>query len=326
MANELSLLDAGNNLPAHLQGVQTKAMTALLSGVGVGGNRIGLKGSRFRLVVSGNEEAVLDENYLDVIFLSAAPAVSRQYYEGTYKAGEKKAPTCYSADGIVPAEDVKNKQANKCAICPQNVKGSKMADGQAYKACGYFRRVVVMLAGDPDMRVFKLDVKSQGLFDEGNAKAKGLNAYLKALQTRGVDAGLVVTRLTFDTDSSTPKLLFTPARYVTAEEVRAVRELSDSEEVAQNALVSMATIDLSHETGGEEEAEEPAQEAVPAPAQKPATPAAPKPAVKPTAPPAKPKPAPAPVVEDIPVEEPTQAPVEVASNSELDDILSELDL
>lgn len=265
MAQELDLFSNNMSLPAHLQGVDTGVTKALVAGMFTGGNRIGLKASRFRLIVNGIEEGVIEENYLDLIFLSAAPAVSRVFYSGAYKPGENTPPTCYSADGIVPNDDVKQKQNDKCATCPQNVKGSKIDNGNKYKACGYFRRGVVMLAGDvDDRRVFKLDIKSQSLFGESTATAKSFNDYVKVLETRGVDAGQVVTRVTFDIEASVPKLLFKPQRYIDPDELEAVKELVVSDEVRRVAEVNMGTLDVSGEepTGGDEPQQQ--QQEVPA--------------------------------------------------------------
>lgn len=280
MGNEMMVL-GGSNLPAHLQGTNFGVTTDLMQGMYTGGNRIGLKGSRFRLVVAGIEEGVFEENYLDVIILGAAPAVSRVYYADSYKAGENAPPSCYSADGQTPADDVKQKQASKCMTCPMNAKGSKIVDGQQFKACGYFRRVVLMLAGDTEARmVYKLDVKSQGLFGDSLQNEKNLNDYIKMVNTRGVDLGSLVTRIKFDTNSSVPKLLFSPNRYISVEEMDAVSSLVRSEEVIALKTVSMSTLDTSTEepTSGdvveqEQAYEEPAPEPAPTPkpqAQRPA--------------------------------------------------------
>ena len=285
--NELMIAQDGPmSLPAHLQGIDVGVSKALLAGMYTGGNRIGLKGSRFRLVVAGIEEGVFEENYLDTIFLSAAPAVSRVFYKEAYKQGTNAAPVCYSPDGIAPPLDVPQRQSDKCATCPQNVKGSKIQDGNKYKACGYFRRVVVMLGGDTiERRVYKLDVKAQGLFGENTANAKNLNDYIKSLETRGMDVGHVITRISFDTNSSVPKLLFKPFRYITPDELEAVRALVVSDEVKNMSEVSMTTLDLSHEesadTGAVQEAAQEAPQAAPvqaAPVQQPAPVAAPRPA------------------------------------------------
>lgn len=286
MSNDIALFMGGTaQLPAHLSGVSTGVSEALKAGIFAGGNRISVKGNRFRLIVNGKEEAVFEENYLDVIILGAAPAVSRTYYAKQYVAGENAAPDCYSADGVEPAKDVKNKQADKCALCPMNVRGSKSEGGNKYKACGYFRRLVVMLGGDTEVRsVYKLDIKSQSLWGEGkkvnNMDAYGLNEFIKAVDNRGIDIGMVVTRLSFDTDSSTPKLLFRPSRFVTPEELAAVQDLVGSDEVKKLTEVTMATVDSSgEESGRTPEGQQEAEEAAPAP--KP-TPTAQKPMQRPT--------------------------------------------
>lgn len=270
MSNDLLITGNGPmQLPAYLAGNNNGVTTNLMEGMYTGGNRIGLKGSRFRLVVSGVEEGVIQEAYLDTIFLGAAPAVSRVYYEGSYKPGENVPPTCYSADGITPAADVKQKQSDKCMTCPMNAVGSKIVDGKKHKACGYFRRSVVMLAGDTDQRtVFKLDLKSQSLWGDSGANEKNFTDYVKMLATRGVDAGNVVTRISFDTDASVPKLLFKAARFVTEEEAAVVNDLVHSVEVQALKEVSMSTLDVSNEeptSGDREEAPEPAPERTPAP-------------------------------------------------------------
>jgi len=338
MSNDLVL--QSSNLPAYLTGVDTGVMGELLAGMFVGGNRIGLKGNRFRLIVNGKEEGVFEENYLDLIVLGAAPAVSRMYYEGTYKQGDSAAPSCYSADGITPAADVKNKQSDKCMTCPQNVKGSKIADGNMYKACGYFRRLVVMLAGDiDDKRVFKLEVRAQGLFGESSTdgKKQNLNDYIKMVSNRGIDVAMLATRISFDLNSSTPKLMFEPNRYITQEELDVVRELVASDEVKNLKQVTMATVDLSHEiqedaTGAVEAAPveaAPQQTQRPAP-QRPAAPAAQAPKPQTAAPVQTQRPAPAqtqrPAAAATPVvRQNVPMPTEVGSTADLEAILDGLD-
>lgn len=337
MSNDLIINENGPmKLPAHLANKNFGVTTDLVQGMYTGGNRIGLKGSRFRLVVNGIEEGVIPEPYLDVIILGAANAVSRVYYAGTYKAGENSAPDCYSADGIVPADDVKNKQADKCATCPQNVKGSKIVDGNKFKACSYFRRLAVMLAGDVEARrVFRLDVKAQGLFGEGTPNEKNLNDYIKMVSTRGIDAGALVTRISFDLDSSVPKLMFKAVRFITEEEMEAVTALVTSDEVNAVKTVSMATIDHSTEEPTSGDAPEPAP--TPQRAAAPPTPQRPQQATKPqTAAPAPVQRPQAPqrpqttVQDNVAVPGKVQAAAkpavqEVASNAELDEILAGLE-
>lgn len=367
VVNQNDLMIAGDgpmSLPAHLQGVSTGVSDALRKGMFTGGNRIGLKNSRFRLIVSGIEEGIIEENYLDTILLNAAPAVSRVFYGGAYKQGENVPPTCYSADGIAPPLDIPQRQSDKCLTCPQNVKGSKIQDGNKYKACGFFRRLVLMLAGDvDDRRVFKLDAKSGSLWGDNTASAKNLNDYIKSLDSRGVDVGHVVTRMAFNLEASVPVLVFRPFRYITPEELNAVTALVTSDEVLRLAEVSYTTLDTSGEepttelpaAQTQQEAPQQAQQQTATPvAQTAQTPARPQTVQRPQ--PVQ-RPAPtvqraAPVVEEVPQQTvqqtvqqvqrpqtaqpvqqavqrtaPAAAPavVEVAGNDELADILNDLD-
>lgn len=293
MSNEMILLNtnAPLNLPAHLQGQNLGVTAGILATLGAGGNRIGLKGSRFRIVVNGKEESVLEENYLDVIIVGVLPHISRMYYEGEYdQSGQTKAkPTCFSEAGDAPPADLPTKQSDKCDTCQWNVKGSKVVGNVKMKACGFFQRLVVMLANDPDRRLFKLDIKSQGIFGDSHANVNKYNIrdYGKLLGNRGIDACTVVTRVSFDIESSVPKLLFTPAAFVDPASFEAVKEAVIGEEVKNLLKITMATVDLS----GEEDA--PAQEEpVTPPAQQTQAPVQQAPVqTQQTAPPAPPAPA-----------------------------------
>jgi hypothetical protein len=302
-----------SNLPAHLQGLGLGVSQSLMAAIGDQLNRIGLKGSRFRQIINGQEVGVFEENYLDVIIVGVVPSVSRIYYAGKFsQKGDNDPPTCYSVDNVAPPIDLPTRQSDACATCRWNVKGSKIADdGSETKACGYFRRVVVMLPGDNSL--YRLDVKAQGLFGDDNEKLNkySLNGYAKFLNTRGVDASVLVTRLSFDTNNSVPKLFFSPNRWIGEEEVAQVQELTKGNDLAQYLEVKFKTIDLSKETAAEEaEADVPAA-AAPNVTRQAAPQAAPKPAVqaaKPTPAPARTVPAPA----AKPAPAPAQRPVAAA--------------
>lgn len=252
--SELVLFDpnasSSANLPAHLQGLGLGTTQSLMAIIGDQLNRIGLKGCRFRQFVAGNEVGIWEENFLDVIIVAVVPTLSRIYYAGKFKqSGDNDPPTCYSPDNVAPPLDLATRQSDACATCPQNIKGSKVTDeGMETKACGYFRRLVVMLPGDPTL--YRIDVKAQGLFGDSHDKLNkySLNDYAKFLNARGVDASLLVTRLTFDTDISTPKLLFSPTRYITQEEAADVQSFVNSKTLEDYLAISFKTIDLSKET------------------------------------------------------------------------------
>jgi hypothetical protein len=292
MSNEMMLIqgDGPLALPAHLQGLTGLGVgKSLMAAIGDTRNRIGLKGNRFRQVINGQEVGVWDENYLDVIIVGVVPTLSRIWYEGKYKAGGDNAPpSCYSVDNVTPAADVMNPPSVTCAQCPKNIKGSRIGDdGHEGKACAYFRRMAVMLPGDSTL--YYIDVKAMGLFGESNKQLNqfSMNDYAKFLETRGVDASLVITRLSFDTDSSVPKLLFKPYGYIDEFDAANITAISETNEIQEYLTINMKTVDISKEVSadaGEDVAEPEAATPAPAPvAARPAPQTAPRPAPATTA-------------------------------------------
>ncbi len=274
MSNELMLnLNQPTNLPAYLLGGSGVNVSGqLMASIGDSRNRIGLKGSRFRQILNGKEEGVFDENYLDIILVGAVPTVSRVYYAQKFNSAsgaKQKSPACYAVDtNDGPPPDVQHPQSSKCEICPQNVKGSAISEsGQKTRACGFFRRIAFFLAGDMTGTLYYCDIKSMGLFGESNKALNkfNLNDYAKALKSHGVDASQVVTRISFDTDQSVPKLLFQPLRVITVEEKAVITKLVDGNEITDYTTINMSTVDISgEESAVEEDVAAPAAPAAPA--------------------------------------------------------------
>ena len=238
-------------LPSYLTSGTDGATNALNAGLGgESRNRIGLKGSRFRLVQGGVEVAIKDEPYLDVIILAANAAISRTFYMGKYDPSKKDKPACYSPDGVAPAKDAQAAQSAKCATCKQNEKGSVIRDdGSKGRACAFSKRIAVTLAGDKDQEIYQLDVKAMSLFGDG-VPSKGLytlSEYAKLLASRGARAEGLVTRISFDTEESVPKLYFTPQAFLPEVEFNVMAKLAKSDEVKKLITVDSQSIDLSNE-------------------------------------------------------------------------------
>ena len=232
------------NIPSYAQGE---------SGLGdLGGEsfpRLTFKSSRFR-VKKGADEQVLEDFALDVIILAANPTVSRVYYEGAYSEDSTgQRPTCASADGEVPLPTVSQPQSNACATCPMNQKGSQISDdGGKRKACGYFHRIVLRLVKYPDLGELACEIKAMSLFGESYPDVNKLNfrMYAERLNSHQTMAHAVITQMTFDVDSSVPKVLFQPIGYVTEADFQNVyHPLSQSAEVL--AMADTSTM----RTGGE---------------------------------------------------------------------------
>ena len=283
---------------------------------GLGGNTIdmpvlSMRGKEFRLRRDGQEVSLKTQS-LDVILVGSRGANSRRFYEGTYTRGEVKAPTCASANGVTPDDDVRDKQADACATCPRNVWGSKLsASGGKGKQCDDYRRVLVFIPGKNLLKPVILDIPATSLRKRKgeNGPEMQLREYLRALGRHGIEPYQCVTTLNF-TDDEYPRLVFGFARWVTKDEHGAVAESRASDEFA-------AALDHKEEEGAIVEAPAIAapelEDEAPAPNPKPA----PKPKPAPEA-------VPEPVVEEE--EEEEEAPAEAASgDDDLADLMALLD-
>ena len=181
MSTDLALQSMMAQLPAFASSDIDSGLASLASSAPP---RLSTKGGRISAIVDG---AVVAGPFLemDVIIVGVFPegrATSRVYYAGKYTEGSNDSPTCASARGDVPDAGVEVPQAATCATCPQNVKGSADNGGTA---CGYTKRLAVMLPTIPEM-VFELRVSARGLFEKDAALVDGrswtgLNSYAATL-------------------------------------------------------------------------------------------------------------------------------------------------
>lgn len=231
MANEVANIFA--NLPAHVKNPKSQTMQAMAGGMAGGGfgNRISLRGSKFRLIQNGTPLGALQATTLDVVVFAMADSVQRFYYENTYEEGSKERPTCFSHDGKTPSSESAKLQAASCSICPQNIKGSARQGGG--KACAYKKRVIVLSPDDLEGAAYALDVNGQSMFGEQveSQNKFSFKGYFEKLSVHGVDIAAIVTRLSFDDDASVPKLHFSPIRALTAEEFTAVQARMKDDQV-----------------------------------------------------------------------------------------------
>ena len=214
---------------------------ALAGGVGGGGKSISIKGGVFRLVAGGKEIAAVDDRFLDVVIVKAAPKNSRVFYAGKYdKDAAATAPDCWSNDGELPDASAKDKQGVNCATCPQNQAGSGQANS---RACRYQRRIAVVLANDVGGDVMRMVVPAASIFGKEEGDKRPLQAYARylAVQSPPINPEQVVTRMRFDTAAESPKLFFQPMRWLTdAEYVDAKAQGESSEAAAAVVMTAMA--------------------------------------------------------------------------------------
>lgn len=197
------------------------ALTKALAGGGGGGypRKISIKGGVFRLIADGKEVAAIEERYLDVVLVNAAPTVSRAYYDKKFKDSESSAPVCWSDNGDAPDTTVPSPQAAQCAKCPMNVKGSGEGDT---RACRFNQRIAVVLANDMQGEIMQMTVPAKSLFGKEDNGNFPLQAYARWLSAQGIEPNEVITRMKFDTKEESPKLFFKTMRWLEDEEFEMV--------------------------------------------------------------------------------------------------------
>lgn len=226
-----------NSVPAHLADLFGDAgnIAAKLSI-----NQLSYRGKVWRRVVDGEETQLTRKSpegdvepvpIVSLIVLDHNKGRSRAYYPGNFEEGKNAAPACYSGDGVTPDSDVKEPCAKTCATCPNSVKGSKITEsGKQSTLCSPFKRVAVVPTqgvGKHPVMLLRLAQTSVWDKDNGENEAKGWFAwdqYLDMLRARGAKhTAAVETKVKFDLRVAYPKLLFSAARWLNADEAAAAK-------------------------------------------------------------------------------------------------------
>lgn len=238
--SNIAVFNPKANVPAFAKQGAITAVAKALAGNNTNNKRISVRGGTFRLIVGGEEVAKIEERYLDIVIVAAAPKISRTFYVGTFDAENPTAPDCWSADGDRPDPAATNKQCDSCAQCPQNVKGSGQGDS---KACRYSQRLAVVLANDVEGDVLQLSLAATSIFGKEEGDNRPLQAYARYLLAQGIDPSHVITRMKFDTSASTPKLFFKPMRYLSEEEYAICQEQGASADALSAITMTVAQAD-----------------------------------------------------------------------------------
>jgi len=200
-----------DNLPAHLQNVELDDFTKAFTSSGGSVKRITLRGRVFRLVDGGKEIAKNTEAHMDVVVVSGSRSVQKSYYAAEYNAEETSIPDCWSSNGERPDADVENPQASICKDCPQAIKG---AGGPGRAACRYSWRLGVVLRNNVGGDIFQLILPQKSIFGTGDVDHMPFLQYAKYVAGSGYNLNMLATRLTFDTDSDFPKLVFSNSEFL----------------------------------------------------------------------------------------------------------------
>jgi hypothetical protein len=215
-------------LPAFLQGNAVKANDDLTANVGAGFPYMSIKGKNFTLI-RGDDRRMLTrvvdgETFpapsISVVLVKANKNFSKVWYAKQFVEGSDAKPDCFSNNGDVPDPSAEKPQAKACATCPKNQWGSRISDnGNKGKECQDARRVAIAVPGllnDPM------------LLRVPPATLKPLAEYGTMLAKRGVPYSAVITKISFDSEAATPKLVFEPNGFLTEEQFAEVQELLES--------------------------------------------------------------------------------------------------
>ena len=232
-------LFSGSNVPAFAKKATISSLAKSLAGGagGGGGKRISIKGGVFRLLVDGKEVASIDERFLDVVIVNAAPKIGRTFYMKSYDADAPSGPDCWSADGEKPDASAASPQSSTCATCPQNIKGS--GNGES-RACRYSQRLAVVLANDIEGHVMQLQLPATSIFGKDEGDNRPLQAYARYLVAQETSPEMLVTRMKFDTKSEAPKLFFKPMRWLTEEEYEVSVRQGQTEDAKKAVTMTVA--------------------------------------------------------------------------------------
>jgi len=232
--------DSGN-LPSHFKsGGAVSVNSDLTAHAGGGFPVISIKGKVFAIVRDGERSVLTNPKdpdspatSIEVVIVKANKGLSKVYYAKGYQDGaEATKPDCFSNEGVKPDPSVEEPQSRTCAICPNNQWGSKIGDnGGKGKACQDSKRLAI---AQPDM------LNDPYLIRVPPASIKPLSEYAVALGKRGAEYNQVLTKISFDMEVATPKLIFKPVGLLSDATYNEVKDAIDSE-VVQNILGAKPT-------------------------------------------------------------------------------------
>jgi len=232
MSNDL-ILSIKSQLPA-VAGDDDDTFAIARRGGGGASKRISIKGGVFRKYSGGKEVGAIEDRHMDVIFVKMAHNASRSYYEKAYVEGEKASPTCWSSNGSTPDPEVKVPVAALCNSCPMSIKGSSSTGTTS--ACRKGWRTAVVLPNDPSGDVMQLLIPGKSCFNEDidNGRRSFL-PYIRFIAGESIRATRIVTRVSFDTKSPVPKLLFAPVSALPTN-IHSIIDMQGKTPAAENAV------------------------------------------------------------------------------------------
>ena len=233
--SNITLFSNGAAIPDFLRDVNDQTLKDITGGTG--GKQISIKGGVWRMVVGGEEVSKNEDRAMNFVIVAASKGVSRTFYDGKYEEGANVKPSCWSAEGVVPNQEVLNPQSSKCADCRQNIEGS--GEGKS-RACRYSKRLAVTLENDIGGNIYRLQVPAKSYFGRSEGDKMPLQAYGKFLSGHGLPITGLVTEARFDTSEAVPVMKFRAVRPLTRPEWELAKTQGASDDAKQAVEFRMA--------------------------------------------------------------------------------------
>lgn len=219
-----------DKLPAYLADDARQINSDLAGHLGGGFPVLSIKGKTFAVKRDGSRHIIPNPKdpesaatAIEVVLIKINKHKSKVFYAKGWKEGDDAKPDCFSNDGTKPDAGVENPQAKSCATCPNNAWGSKISEsGTKLKACSDAIRVAVAA---PD------DLEDPMLLRIPAASMKALGEFGSVCSRKNVPYNSVVTRVSFDADASTPKLVFKAVGFLPPEMYKLAKQVGTSDVV-----------------------------------------------------------------------------------------------
>lgn len=243
MSNALTMFDAKGKVPAHIAGFleQESNITerATVPSLTIEGKvwAIAMDGEKRKVSKRDEDGDEVPVQVLRVVILDYAKRRGRQYYEGTYDPSAVKQPDCWSEDGVLPHKSVTEPKHDKCEGCPMSIKGSKTQNGKASTACSQFRMVALVPANNLAHTPLRLKLAITSDWDKLSPDWEAqhnyaFNNYTDFLRTKGVThTATLVTKMRFDPNVAYPKILFSPDKWLSDEQLAVIAPVAKSDAV-----------------------------------------------------------------------------------------------
>jgi hypothetical protein len=208
----------------------------LQAGLAGGFGIVGIKGKAWHIrhrsqsITLMREDGDGPRNSIEVVVVKAATPLQKTFYANGYEQGSDAAPDCFSMNGVTPDVSVPvDKRVNPtCANCPKAAWGSKITDaGKKAKACTDSRRLAIV----PDRDLKNEMFGGPMLLRVPAASLDGLAKMDEMMKKMGFPICTYVTKISFDPQAEFPKLVFTPARPLSDDEVDTIMGMRETAQV-----------------------------------------------------------------------------------------------